>query len=111
MNVYDYIKELKRKGLFKVKYSIVVENIILYVNNSCVYRVIFQVNPDMLKKAKKLGLNSSYVKCDIQSEKIKLEDKYKNGRIIIMYDITKDKADVYEGEISEEEQKNRLKSK
>ena len=65
----------------------------------------------MLKKAKKLGLNSAYVIYDIADEKIKLEDEYKKGRFIIMYDVTKDKAEAYEGEISEEEQRNKLKGK
>ena len=108
MNVYDLIKDIRNKGIYTVKQSMVVENIFIYVDNSEVYKVILHVDPAMLKKAKKIGLNNEYVIHNIK-QNVQLEDKFKKGRFIILYDTRKDNADVYEGEVTEKEQYERLK--
>ena len=111
MDVYEFIKDIKRRGLLKVKQSIVVESVFIYVRNSEVYKIALHVNPDMLKKAKKLGLNSEYVIYVMNNEKLKLDEKYCNGNFIIIYNMSKNECDVFAGEISEKEQFDRLKSK
>ena len=109
MNVFDLVKEIRNKGLYTVKQSMYVENIFIYIDNSEVYKVILHVDPAMLKKAKKIGLNNEYVIHNIK-QKLQLEDKYKKGRFIILYDTRTNNADVYQGEITEKEQYERLKS-
>ena len=110
MDVYEFITELKKRGIFTVKQTMVIEGVNIYVNDGVVYKVIIHVDPAVLKKAKKLGLNGEYVIHNM-TEKLKLEDKFSKGRVIIMYDTRKNKADVYEGENSEQEQVRRLKRK
>ena len=109
MNVYEFIKELRKQRLYTVKQSMYVENIFIYVEDSEVYKIILQVDPAMIKKAKKIRLNNEYVIHNLK-QKVQLEDKFKKGRYIIIYDTRKDNADVYGGEITEKEQYERLKS-
>ena len=113
MDVYEFIKELRRRELYTVKQSMVVEGIYIYVMDSKVYKIVIHSDPAMLKKAQKLGLNGEYVIHTFPNEeiKLKLEEKYAKGRNLIMYDTRKNVADCYEGEDSEEKQKERLKRK
>ena len=113
MDVYEFIKEIRRRGIYTVKRSMVVEGIYIYVNDGVVYKIVLHCDPAMLKKAHKLGMNGEYVIHNFDNEKIKLklEDKFANGRNIIMYDTRKNIADCYQGEDSEEKQKERLKRK
>ena len=109
MNVYEFIKELRKQRLYTVKQSMYVENIFIYVEDSEVYKIILHVDPAMLKKAKKIGLNNEYVIHNIK-QKLQLEEKYNKGRFIILYDTRNNNADIYEGETTEQEQYERLKS-
>ena len=106
MDVYGFIKEIKRIGLFKVKQSIVVEGINIYVNDGEVYKIMLHVNPAMMKKAKKLGLNSEYVIYDMKDKgyKLLMDEKCKKGKFIVMYDVGKNESYTYDGENSELEQ-------
>ena len=110
MDVYEYITELRRRGVFSIKQTMVIEGVNIYVNNGVVYKVIIHVDPRVLKKAKKLGLNNEYIIYEM-NDRLKLEDKYSKGRVIIIYDTRKNTADVYEGENSEQEQVSKLKRK
>ena len=106
MDVNGFISELKRIGLFKVKQSIVVEGINIYVNDCEVYKIMLHVNPAMMKKAKKLGLESEYIIHDMTGKgyKLLLDEKCKKGKFIVMYDVGKNESYTYEGENSELEQ-------
>ena len=110
MNIYEFVKDLRNKKVFTVKQSMVIESINIYVKDEIVYKIAIHVDPAVLKKAQKLGLKSEYIIREI-NERLKLEDKYKKGTFIIIYDCSKDEANVYGGEVSESEQYDRLKSK
>ena len=108
MDIYQFVRKLRQDKIITIKQGVVIEGINIYVNNSVVYRIAIHVDPAMLKKAKKLGLNNEYVLVTM-NEPIKLEEKYSKGKFIIMYDCTRNEASVYEGEQSEREQIQRLK--
>ena len=108
MDVYNYIRELKKRGVIKVKQGIVIENVMIYVSDETVYKIAIHINPDMIKKAKRLGLNNEWTIVRM-NDKIQMEDKYKNGKFLIIYDLSKDSADVYDGEVSEMDQVKKLK--
>ena len=110
MDVYEFISELRRRGVFTIKQTMVIETVNIYVNNGVVYKVIVHVDPSVLKKAKKLGLNNEYIIHNM-NEKLKLEDKYCKGKVIIIYNTRNNTADVYEGENTEQEQVSNLKRK
>ena len=111
MNLYEFIEEIKKMGLYKVKMSMYVESINIYVNDEKVYKLMLHVNPDVLKKAKKVGLNQEYVIYDLSEKgmKIKMDEKFKYGYYIIIWDLSKNEPKVYEGENSEMNQFNYLK--
>ena len=111
MILYEFINELKKMGIYKVKMSMYVESLNIYVHDESAYKVILHVNPDVLKKAKKVGLNQEYVIYDLNDKdlKIKMEDKFKKGYYIIIYDLSKNESKVYEGENSEMNQFNYFK--
>ena len=111
MDVYDFIRNIKSQGLMKVKHCIVLESVYIYVKDGNVYKFILHVNPDMLKKAKKLGLDGEYISYHPGNIKLKLEEKYRKGSFIIIYDLSKNEANVYDGEVSEQEQIEKLKCK
>ena len=64
----------------------------------------------MLKKAKKLGLNSQYIITDFNDIPIKVND-LKNGSFIILYDVNNLSYCIYEGEETEEQQIEKIKMK
>ena len=111
MNVYEFIEEIKKMVLYKVKMSMYVETINIYVCNEKVYKLMLHVNPDVLKRAKKVGLNQEYVIYDLSDKgmKIKMDDKFKQGYYIIIWDLSKNVTQVYEGENSEMNQFNYIK--
>ena len=110
MDVYEFITELKKRGVFTVKQTMVIEGVNIYVKDCWVYRVVIHVDPSVLKKAKKLGLDREYIIHNM-NERLKLEDKYSKGKVIIIYNTRKNTADVYEGENTEQEQVSKLKRK
>ena len=61
ISVHEFVKDLKTAKLFTAKQCLVIENLYIYFKDMKVYKVIIAVNPSMLKKAKKLGLNSQYI--------------------------------------------------
>ena len=76
--INDFVKDLKIKKLFTSKQCLVIENLYIYIKDLKVYKVVISVNPLMIKKAKKLGLNSQYIITDFDDIPIKINE-LKNG--------------------------------
>ena len=89
-DVFDYIQQLKLKKCITSKQLRYIDNIYFYIDNLVIYKYIIAVNPKLLKKAKKYGLQSLYNIHDNINTKIKatssefLKDN-SNGRYILMY--------------------------
>ena len=56
----EFITHLKLSKAYTSKQSVVIDFISIYVNDSKVYKIIIAVNPLMMKKAKKLGIDVQY---------------------------------------------------
>ena len=110
MDVFEFVKDLKKRKVFTVKQSMVIESINIYVTDEEIYKIALHIDPAALKKAKKLGLNQEYILIPL-SQKLNLEEKYKKGKHIMIYDLPTNNVSVYEGETTEEQQIDRLKGK
>lgn len=117
MNIHEFVKQLRLSHVFTQKQSIVIDNLYIYFNDLKVYKVVIAINPDMKKKARRLGLNGDYITTMIDNNPITIEGEYidKNnsfnintGRYIAIYNPNSGTAMVYPGEESEIEQLNRL---
>lgn len=113
MNIHDFVKQLRLSHVFTQKQSLVIDNLYIYFNDLKVYKVVIAVNPDMMKKAKRLGLSNDYHTTFFDDIPITIEGEYtdKNnrdnintGRYIALYNPNSGKCVVYPGEESEEEQ-------
>jgi len=60
-DIYDFINKLCTEKYFTIKQLTHIENIVIYINNLQVYKVVLAVYPNELKKARKLGLNQQYI--------------------------------------------------
>ena len=59
MDLHQFVHSLKvDRKLFSQKQLTVIENIYIYINNGCVYRVVINIVPEMIKKARRLGINN-----------------------------------------------------
>lgn len=112
MTLHEFLDQLKMMGIYRVKMSGYVDTINIYVKDQMAYKVMLHLNPDTLKKAKKkVGLDQEYVIHSLKHNqyKICMEDKFKQGNYIIIWDLHKGTFNVYEGESSEIDQLNNIK--
>ena len=105
--IHEFVNDLMKAKVFTSKQCIVIENLYIYVKDSEVYKVIVAVNPNMMKKAKKLGIDVPY-KTYFMEVQLKLDPKCSTGSYIILYDVNNKSCSVFNGEISEEEQMKKI---
>ena len=112
ISVHEFVKDLKTAKLFTAKQCLVIENLYIYFKDMKVYKVIIAVNPSMLKKAKKLGLNSQYITTFFDDIKISIPNlNISSGSYIALYNVNDQTYSVFSGEESEEEQISNLAAK
>ena len=112
ISIHEFVKDLKTAKLFTAKQCLVIENLYIYFRDMKVYKVIIAVNPSMLKKAKKLGLNSQYITTFFDDVPINIPDlKISSGSYIALYNVNDQTYSVFSGEESEEEQMAKLAAK
>ena len=121
ISIHEFVKDLKTAKLFTAKQCLVIENLYIYFKDMKVYKVIIAVNPSMLKKAKKLGLNSQgsssrgqspYITTFFDDVPINIPDlKISSGSYIALYNVNDQTCSVFSGEESEEEQMAKLAAK
>ena len=112
ISVHEFVKDLKTAKLFTAKQCLVIENLYIYFKDMKVYKVIIAVNPSMLKKAKKLGLNSQYITTFFDDIKISIPTlNISSGSYIALYNVNDQTYSVFSGEESEEEQMAKLAAK
>ena len=100
IDIFDFIKQLQLKKLFTISQYRFIENIFFYINDLVVYKFVISVNPKMLKKAKKFGLNIIHTN-DFEHVKIKPFLKNINqgkGAYILMYNPNINEITITEGE-------------
>lgn len=103
VEIFDFIKQLQLKGLFTISQYRFIENIFFYINDLVVYKFVISVNPKMLKKAKKYGLNQQYIIHINDFEHVKIKPPLQNinkGRYILMYNPNINEITITEGENS-----------
>ena len=103
ITINEFITHLKTTKAFTSKQSVVIDFISIYVNESKVYKVVIAVNPLMMKKAKRLGIDVQYKTIffdDVAIDLNALKKKCSKGKYIIMYYPNAKNNDfgVYEGE-------------
>ena len=79
IDIFDFIKQLQLKKLFTISQYRFIENIFFYINDLVVYKFVISVNPKMLKKAKKFGLNQPYIIHTNDFEHVKIKPFLKNS--------------------------------
>ncbi len=110
VNIHEFVNDLKTAKLFTAKQCLVIENLYIYFRDLKVYKVIIAVYPSMLKKAKKLGLNSQYITTFFDDIKITIPNlRVSSGSYIALYNVNDRTCSVFNGEESEEEQRQKLK--
>lgn len=110
VNLHQFVNDLKLSKAFTQKQCLVIDNLYIYFNNLKVYKVIIAVNPDMMKKAKKLGFTSCYKTIFIDDVPIKVdEQKVDKGKYIAIYNPNNTNCTICHGEVDEEEQIRNLK--
>lgn len=112
-SIHDFVKYLKLTKLFTQKQCLVIENLYIYFHDLKVYKVIVAVNPSMMKKAKRLGIDTNYKTTFFDDVEIRIDDKkMKNidkGRFIAIYNPNNSECSIFKGEETEEEQEKKLK--
>ena len=112
ISLHEFVRDLKTAKLFTAKQCLVIENLYIYFKDMKVYKVIIAVNPSMLKKAKKLGLNSQYITTFFDDIKISIPTlNISSGSYIALYNVNDQTYSVFSGEESEEEQMAKLAAK
>ena len=107
--IHEYVKDMKLKHkYFTNKQCRVIDNLYMYMSDANIYRIVVNINPDMLKAAKKLGFEKEHIIFDVH-QKVYVEEKYNRGKFILIYDVNNGNCDVFGGEITEEEQIEKLK--
>lgn len=106
-------------SIVKPKHQLVVESLYIYANNGIVYNVVINIIPNMLKKAKRLGLiNDKQLRDGVSSIFVDLTSRdhsqldltpalaanQRKGRIIIVHTLSNSQTLVYGGEVSEVDQ-------
>ena len=120
MNLHEYVKNIKLAGVFNQKQCTVIENIYIYFKDLRVYKVIVAVKPEMMKKAKRLGLYNQYTITPIGQTKscfkhceypiIVKEFDVAKGSYIAVYNPNTSECTIYDGEKDEKEQIKGLRS-
>lgn len=109
MLVHDFVKQLKLMKVFTTKQSVVIDNIFIYLEDLKVYKVVLQVNPSMMKKARRLGVNTEYKttyfdNCNI---KLRFDEDTKHildkGKYIAIYNVGTTHCSIYPGEDNEQD--------
>ena len=117
MNIHDFVKQLRLSKVYSSKQTVVIDNLYIYFNNLKVYKVVIAINPDMKKKAKRLGLVGDYITTYFDNIPITINGEYidKNnsfnvtsGKYIDIYNPNTGNAMIYPGEESEREQLKNL---
>ena len=101
IDIFDFIKQLQLKKLFTISQYRFIENIFFYINDLVVYKFVISVNPKMLKKAKKFGLNQPYIIHTNDFEHVKIKPFLKNSSFeayILMYNPNINEITITEGE-------------
>ena len=101
IDIFDFIKQLQLKKLFTISQYRFIENIFFYINDLVVYKFVISVNPKMLKRAKKFGLNQPYIIHTNDFEHVKIKPFLKNssfGAYILMYNPNINEITITEGE-------------
>ena len=104
MLIHDFIKQLKLLKVFTTKQSVVIDNIFIYIEDLKVYKVVLQVNPSMMKKARRLGIKTEYQTTYFDNCNIKLrfdEDTkhiLNKGKYIAIYNVGTTNCSIYPGE-------------
>ena len=103
IDIFDFIKQLQLKKLFTISQYRFIENIFFYINDLVVYKFVISVNPKMLKKAKKFGLNQPYIIHTNDFEHVKIKPPLNNinrgkGAYILMYNPNINEITITEGE-------------
>ena len=95
--------------IFTTKQSVVIDNIFIYIEDLKVYKVVLQVNPSMMKKARRLGVSSEYQTTYFNDNPmtIRFEEDTKHvldkGKYIAIYNVGTTNCSVYPGEDNEED--------
>lgn len=103
VNIHDFVKDLKLSKLFTQKQCRVIENLYIYFEDLMVYKVVIAIHPDMLKKAKKLGLNTNtgYITTYMDNIKLNVKSllpKTEKGKFIAIYNPNNAECSIYTGE-------------
>ena len=111
MNVHEFIKHLKTSKIYSSKQSLVIDNIFIYFEDLNVYKVVIQINPSMMKKAKRLNITNEYITVYFDGPtpmKLKFDEDTKHeldkGKFIAIYDIHRINCNIYPGEEAEDVQ-------
>ena len=97
IDIFDFIKQLQLKKLFTISQYRFIENIFFYINNLVVYKFVISVNPKMLKKAKKFGLNQPYIIHTNDFEHVKIKPPLNNSSSEASEDETFAKQNINQG--------------
>ena len=112
VDIHQFVRDLKSAKAFTAKQCLVIENLYIYFRDLKVYKVIIAVNPLMLKKAKKLGLNNRYTIIYFDDIPITIPNlMVSSGSYIALYNVNDSSCSVFSGEESEEEQQAKLNAK
>ena len=104
MNLHEYVKELKLNKILTQKQCVVIENLYIYFEDLMVYRIVIAIHPDMLKKAKKLGLETTSGYITLSDErtprnKLKISEyNVEMGRYIAIYNPNNAECTIFTGE-------------
>ena len=120
VDIHTFVNNLKQARCFTQKQSIVIENLFIYFNDLKVYKVIVFTNPDMSKKAKKLGFEQTIKTIIMDDIPIYIKDlnlaagaasghACNKGKFIAVYNPNTRDCTICTGEESEEEQIQKLK--
>ena len=110
VDIHTFVSNLKQARCFTQKQCVVIENLFIYFNDLKVYKVIVYTNPDMNKKAKKLGFGSVYKTIIMDDIPIYIKEyKCSKGKFIAIYNPNTTECTICTGEESEEEQIEKLK--
>ena len=111
MNVHDFVHHLMLSKVFTSKQAVVIDNVFIYFDDLKVYKVVLQINPSMMKKAKRIGLNNTYQTIYFDGPslmKLKFDEDNKDdvakGRFYCVYNLHTRTANVYNGEETEKQQ-------
>ena len=105
--IHEFVSDLMKAKVFTSKQCLVIENLYIYVKDSEVYKVVLAINPNLMKKAKKLGIDVPY-KTYFMEVQLKLDPKYSSGSYIILYDVNTKSCSIFNGEVSEEQQLQKI---